>query len=291
MRCQSCGYALWNLSEPRCPECGRGFDVRYFRFQPGTVVFDCPLCGQEHHGGGEFGLPAVVGLDCEGCGQAIDVGQMRVRPIVNDLQEAEAGLALPLPWDERSQLGVARAWWGTFVLSLRRPTELGQRISIHCPFEDAVWFAITSHIIAWAAGLVALAVVALVTGLVAEAIGWVCAYTCIAGAAVLIWPAIATIIWALTVHAPLLLTGRTRSHIERTAAALCYAQGPIALFAFGVIPFLLALLIPAVFIAQIVIATRIVAGAQQVTVSRAFVACMWVPVLLAVGFVGLLVMV
>lgn len=44
MHCNNCNYSLWNLTTPRCPECGRGFDVRDWQFESGSVKFGCPNC-------------------------------------------------------------------------------------------------------------------------------------------------------------------------------------------------------------------------------------------------------
>ncbi|MEW6252845.1 MAG: hypothetical protein AB1716_19585 [Planctomycetota bacterium] len=37
-RCLGCGYILDGLPEPRCPECGRGFDPQ----EPGTYCVQVP---------------------------------------------------------------------------------------------------------------------------------------------------------------------------------------------------------------------------------------------------------
>src|SRR5690606_13268834 len=69
MHCRECDYALWNLTEARCPECGSPFDVGDYVFERGTVAFACPLCGHEHDGMGPLYQP-WLGRDstCRGCG-------------------------------------------------------------------------------------------------------------------------------------------------------------------------------------------------------------------------------
>jgi len=53
--CANCGYNLWGLPEPRCPECGRPFT----RLDAGPP-WVCPQCGEEC--GGQFG-------QCWNCGR------------------------------------------------------------------------------------------------------------------------------------------------------------------------------------------------------------------------------
>jgi len=80
MQCRQCQYPLWNLREPRCPECGTAFDVMSYWFEPGTVVFKCPLCAHPHQGRDMRGMPFDAGR-CEGCGQMIVVEQMVIEPV------------------------------------------------------------------------------------------------------------------------------------------------------------------------------------------------------------------
>lgn len=80
MKCRNCGYTLWNLTEPRCPECGHRFDVQSYWFPIGSVVFKCPFCGHRHPGRDARGLPFDAGR-CEGCGQMLVVEQMPVEPV------------------------------------------------------------------------------------------------------------------------------------------------------------------------------------------------------------------
>jgi Zn ribbon nucleic-acid-binding protein len=79
MKCRKCDYPLWNLTEPRCPECGDRFDVLSYWFEPGSVVFKCPYCGHRHVGRDARGLPFDAGR-CEGCRQMLVVEQMPAEP-------------------------------------------------------------------------------------------------------------------------------------------------------------------------------------------------------------------
>ncbi len=80
MRCRKCNYPLWNLSGPRCPECGERFDILSYWFEPGSVWFKCPFCSHKHAGRDSRGMPFDAGR-CEQCGQMLVVEQMLVEPV------------------------------------------------------------------------------------------------------------------------------------------------------------------------------------------------------------------
>jgi rubrerythrin len=44
--CPNCGYDLWGLPEPRCPECGEPFHRR----EKPPPPWKCPNCGEEIEG-------------------------------------------------------------------------------------------------------------------------------------------------------------------------------------------------------------------------------------------------
>jgi len=77
MKCINCGYALWNLRVPRCPECGMVFDVRGWQFEPGSVHFACSSCeavlDEQSIGGGWTA--------CQSCGRKLRWSEVRVVPL------------------------------------------------------------------------------------------------------------------------------------------------------------------------------------------------------------------
>ncbi len=77
MKCQSCGYALWNLREPRCPECGEGFDVTEWIYQPGSVRCGCVDCDYEFDARTISSLPGT----CPACEHVITRNRIRVSPV------------------------------------------------------------------------------------------------------------------------------------------------------------------------------------------------------------------
>jgi len=91
MRCQKCGYALWNLREARCPECGEPFDARQWEFAPETVRFECPHCAAE--------LPAMprrgIWDRCGKCDRKFRWRGVTVVPLVDEA-ETRAQLRRPV---------------------------------------------------------------------------------------------------------------------------------------------------------------------------------------------------
>lgn len=80
MKCIKCSYPLWNLREPRCPECGEAFDVRDWRYNAKHVAFLCPQCQQKL---GPF-KPGPIEKNCSGCDRLIDWASVTVVPLIDD---------------------------------------------------------------------------------------------------------------------------------------------------------------------------------------------------------------
>ncbi len=74
MRCPDCQYALWNLKESTCPECGRGFELGEWDFSGSDAAFACTSCGERLVGATPKELPTV----CPACGVAIDARSVSV---------------------------------------------------------------------------------------------------------------------------------------------------------------------------------------------------------------------
>lgn len=145
MQCRDCGYDLWNLTEPRCPECGLQFDLRSYRFVPDTVAFACPDCGSLHGGSGDSYLPATSDTaTCQACGRPMQVPRMRVVPLVDDPPSA---VAFTLPWDNRAQLGWWQAWWQTTKLAMGRPSEVVRQSSPGSTWGSSYRYALTTYLV------------------------------------------------------------------------------------------------------------------------------------------------
>lgn len=117
MHCQRCGYLLLNLTRSDCPECGEAYDVRQYRFAPGSVTFHCPHCDQPYYGNDPQGLPYPQDFRCTTCGEQVSLPQMRVVPLTPDA----VGWAGSY-WDNRERLGLWTAWWKTLGALLMYPS-------------------------------------------------------------------------------------------------------------------------------------------------------------------------
>jgi len=80
MKCIKCDYPLWNLRQPRCPECGESFDVRDWRYNSKHVEFLCTHCQQKL---GPY-KPGPVDKTCPGCDQLVDWSSVTVVPLIDD---------------------------------------------------------------------------------------------------------------------------------------------------------------------------------------------------------------
>jgi hypothetical protein len=247
MECRTCGYALWNLTEPRCPECGSAFDLREYRFKPGTVAFGCPFCGALHEGGGECYLPSESDeAACRSCGQVMRVSQMRVVLLSDD---AEAAPINVLPWQERARLGWWRAWLDTCKLSMAAPMTYARRIRPDASWTEAYGFAALTHGLGLLVQTIVFGVVWGVVMLVmlaagAEqdtlmAVGFFGAILLAALAVGVVFsgllaPLLIVGVWAGSAHLFLKITGPTQRGFNATAVTSLYAQGPMILQAIPV---------------------------------------------------------
>ena len=83
MKCIKCDYSLWNLRQPRCPECSELFDVRDWRFDSKYVAFLCTHCQQKL---GPY-KPGPIDKQCPSCDQLIDWACVTVEPLIVDVSQ------------------------------------------------------------------------------------------------------------------------------------------------------------------------------------------------------------
>src|SRR4051812_39263898 len=96
MFCKTCNYALWNIPDRRCPECGTGFKPSDFRFVPGAVRFCCPHCSQAYYGTTAEGHLQPRSFLCVNCHQPVEMDATIVLPaegVAEELTSAER-----MPW-------------------------------------------------------------------------------------------------------------------------------------------------------------------------------------------------
>ena len=244
MHCKYCEYLLFNLTQPICPECGRSFDIEWYRFKPGEVSFNCPHCDQEYYGNDERGLPYPRQFTCVQCNQPVTLQQMRVVPKHPDAVGVFGDLS---PWDRRRQTGLIKAWWQTFTMTLIRP---GQFFRTHSgrSIKEAWLFAMITYYIAFASVFVYATVIFAGLGTLLTALGpaggaappvfpfalMVLLYGCLAIVGPPILPFVFAGISTCTIHLALLFLAPKRKPMDYTLRTAMYAVGPYALC---VIPF------------------------------------------------------
>ena len=155
MNCGACGYVLFNLPKPRCPECNTPFDVRTYTFEPGTVQFGCPHCDQLYEGNDARGLPHPPRFTCVNCQNPVDVSVMRVVP-VSDQAAGFDGMAVGagLPWERTDGTGMLTRWWQTCKLGMFRPTEYYRQLRGTEDLSKAIGFAALSAVFSGVLGTI-----------------------------------------------------------------------------------------------------------------------------------------
>jgi hypothetical protein len=296
MHCQHCGYLLWNLPTPACPECGVGFDIRRYRFRPGTVAFACPHCGQLHAGMGDRYLPATTDqAQCRACGHSMTVASMRVVPLTDNPKDAEASAAEAPPWEERQHVGRLKSWWATCMMALGSPAELGRRIGPRSDWKSAYWFAVCTLVPGLAVhglllfGLFALMAVAS-SGRAAGFLSFLGRSALVIPLVVLgtalVAPLVTVLLGAGAAHLFLRATGETRGGFGTTATCVLYGQAPLLFAAAPVCGMYLQ------FIWQIwalVVSILLLHQAQSVGGWRATLAMLCYPAVALALFLGLIV--
>lgn len=237
MHCRHCGYALWNLIEPRCPECGLAFDLRTYRFAPETVGFACPDCGHLHAGRDDNGLPATADVAvCEACARPMQVTRMPVVPLLPD---PPAAIGSALPWDERAKLGWWKAWWKTTHMGMISPTQVPQQLHPGSTWGNSYLYAVVTYGLGMSinAGLLAIMVgigwsnSAQSNPLIVWGVVLAILITAVLGYALLV-PLVLWLFCAVPTHLILrLLAGERMGGFRDTARLVNYAQAPMALLA------------------------------------------------------------
>ena len=112
MRCKSCDYPLWQLTDRLCPECGTPFLPSEHEFILNSVRFCCPHCEQPYYGTGEKGHLVPRTFACVKCAKFIDMDQMVLLP-TEGVTERQTQVTV-VPWVERRD----RGWFAAFFVTL-----------------------------------------------------------------------------------------------------------------------------------------------------------------------------
>ncbi|MFO0875584.1 MAG: hypothetical protein U0575_16690 [Phycisphaerales bacterium] len=158
MKCTSCGYALWNLPARTCPECGSAFKPSDFSFAPASVRFCCPHCDQQYFGTDAAGQLVPRAFKCVRCGRPVDIDQMILRPIAG----VDAGTLTPddMPWLERRNRTIGRAWVQTIGRAMVAPAALMRAVPEETPPRRAAHFMLANLAIFFLVGNLPAAIVA-----------------------------------------------------------------------------------------------------------------------------------
>lgn len=237
MHCRTCDYPLWNLTTGTCPECGAVFAPSEFEFVPNSVRFCCPHCQQTYYGTGAKGHLVPQAFDCVKCGTTIDMDRMVLLP-AEGVAEARTKPDAN-PWLERKDRGLFKAWIATVGKSLAGQVPLMRGLGDQVRPSEAWRFALLVLLV-WLGVGVALPLFgfAAITSLgsaprASVAIATAAGVTLgLAG----VW-FVLVVLWGLSTHGLLRVTGGAPHTIGRTFEAILYSSGvtfPMAVPFFGV---------------------------------------------------------
>lgn len=285
MECKECGYPLWNLSSRNCPECGTAFCPSAYEFVKNSVQFCCPECNQPYYGTTEKGHLEPSHFACVKCGHAIEMDACVLRPAAG-VRDDETRTD-EMPWLERKRTGKPiRAFFTMIGRSISAPTRLVRSIS-----EDkssagqAIWFAtlliVVPQMILMGPLAIFFAVISQMAGGGGVGMGgiFMLGPLLVLMLGIFVW----FLIWMVSAHLVLLLTGSRKGGIGRTAEAISYASGPAVITAVPCIGFYL---IPVAGIWWGITAIFTLKERQQISGVRATFAALLFPVFSTVLIVG-----
>lgn len=233
MRCRTCEYPLWNLPARQCPECGAPFKPSDFDFAKQKVRFCCPNCDQQYFGTDQRGHLVPPQFNCVACGVPVSIDDMIVRQLAGVRDDDTTRQAVP--WVDRKKHGFFAAWFKTIWMAMASPAELIRALPVERQSLRALWFAVMTNFLYLATAMIGFA---LLFGLIGIAMGGgggaFVGFLSVLGFFTLLpilFFCVALLLWAVTAHALLRLTGRTALGFTRTFNALCYASAANVLVA------------------------------------------------------------
>ena len=216
------------MAPGRCPECGRDWTHRDFRFLPGRVRFLCPHCEHAYAGLGPEGRPWPESFDCRACGQHVTLDMMRALPAPGLGTDQVMGNIHP--WVERTRIGRWRAFWRTLRATLIAPQDLGRAQPANARVRDALVFSAWVSAITLTLPLTCIGFQTIPLLIAAPGAALRSSETMIMLATALGVIALRPLIWLLqaaVAHAILRATGPVRGGWNVTACACLYGMGPV----------------------------------------------------------------
>ncbi|MEX2218941.1 MAG: hypothetical protein WD749_09295, partial [Phycisphaerales bacterium] len=282
MNCRTCNYALWNLREPRCPECGADFRPSDYRFVPGAIRYCCPHCAQAYYGTSPEGHLIPRDFACITCGHELSMDLMVLSPAAGIAEESTAGESMPW-FDERR--GFFRRWFATIGQGLILPTKL-IRLT---PLESSVWSAFGFSVLTLFAFSLVFWIPMLLLFMVPMGLGGGPGVPAMLGmmAMPLVYVfgviVVGVLLWLLASHVLLLLGGSVPGGLRRTAQCFFYSSPGHVLFAVPCLGFYFGA-ISWVWVA--VSAILMIRHSQKVSGWRASFAVLTPPLLVVAGLIA-----
>jgi hypothetical protein len=238
MNCTNCGYLLFNLRQPQCPECGQAFEITDYRFPPGEVAFGCPDCGQEYYGNDQQGLPSPRAFECVSCRRALTLQHLAVIPKSDAVLGSIAGSS---PWDRCKELGYWTAWWESWKMIMGSPSRFfrdhGDQtytgawfFSMTSMYIGLIPYMIYQTLILWGVSKVATMTPGGPTGAAFPIQMLVITYVVSGVLIPLFAPYLAGAIWAVLIQPALWLLAPNRKSMDHTMRVAMYGMAPYALY-------------------------------------------------------------
>ncbi len=285
MRCGICNYRLWNIRSRRCPECGTEFLPSEHDFVLNSVQFCCPHCNTAYYGTGEKGHLVPAEFDCVSCKTHIHMDEMVLLP-TEGIEEEQTNVD-QMPWLNRREIGGVRAWFRTVGMALVHPARLMSLVPVQEPTRSAIGFAVLSNTLVNLTSVGVFFALPVLIGVAAGGGGMgvfgVVAALSIAFLAAAATSLVTVLLWGLTSHGLLRLTGQTSASLGRTYQAIGYSAGANALTAIPVCGFYVG------WIWWAISATIMLKEGQNVHAGRAAFAVLTPPLLGVCGVFGVLV--
>lgn len=289
MFCKVCNYALWNLKERTCPECGTGFAPSQFRFTPNSIRFLCPHCAQQYFGTSRTGHLVPDSFSCVSCHRHIRMDEMILVPAegVDERHTRARGN----PWTDAHGRPSIRAWFRTTLMSLFSPVSLIAATDEQTPRKRTLAYAVLTAALASALSIImpfmVLMPILAPLGVNARGVEALAIYALGVIASGLLMYALVPL-YACIAHA-IIWFGEPKKSFRTTMHAVAMSSGPNVFWAVPVFGFMTG---PVGLVWWGVSLSVMLRAAHRVTPLRAFIAGLGPPLaaclLAAVGFVLLI---
>lgn len=246
--------------------------------------FCCKHCDQAYYGTSEHGHLVPKSFTCVNCQNAVTMDEMIVRPMPG-MEEKTYAVIESLPWLKRREQNWIACWWKTIWRGMVTPSTLVRGLPINARAGEGWWFAVMNFLFIFLLGIfapfAALVIIDAASGGSGANSGGILLFAIgmpIGGVAATL---LLLLLWGLTTHGMLRITGGCEYGIGKTFQAQCYTMGPCIFMAVPCIGFYCIEYISLVW--WVVVACIALAAVQKVNAGRAVLATLVLPVLLIVS--------